>query len=109
MKRLILVITAITFLIVLPACKYNGEALVVVTNIGDLTINVILERVLVTLEPGEKEEFELSWPGKEDMHINVTTYPLAYKNTMGENNSFWIKNGETKYFEIEFYPPELSK
>ena len=110
MKRLILVITAITFLIVLPACKYNGEATVIVKNVGVLTASVKVETAEVQLGPGEEEEFTITWPGSgNDMNINLSVYPLAYRETMWESTNFWIKDGETKYFEIEFYPPELSK
>ncbi len=110
MKRLILLILVITFLMVLPACKYNGEATVIVKNVGDLTAFVELENAEVTLSPGEEEEFIITWPGGgNDMNLNLNIFPLAYRETMAESTNFWIKDGETKYFEIEFYTPELSK
>lgn len=109
MKRVVLIITVLIVLIILPACKYNGEATVMVKNVGDLTASVQIENAQLVISPGEEEEFTITWPGRDDMNLNLSTYPLAYKETMWENENFWIKNGETKYFEIEFYTPETTE
>lgn len=109
MKRVVLIIMTLVVLIILPACNYNGEATVIVKNIGDLTIFVQLENSTMILYGGDEEEFTITWPGKDDVHLNLTTYPLAYKETIWDDQNFWVKDGEIKYIEIEFHSPELTK
>ena len=100
MKRVVLIITALVVLIILPACKYNGEASVIVKNVGNLTASATIENAQLIINPGAEEKFTITWPGRDDMNLNLSTFPLAYKETMWESENFWIKNGETKYIEL---------
>ena len=109
MKRLFLVITVLAVLVVLPGCKFNGEATIIVKNVGELAISVEIERSRVNLAPGEEEQFDLSWPGKQDVNTNVSYYALAYQETLWDSINVWISNGETKIFELEFYTPEITE
>ena len=106
MKGTLLIIIASVILILLPACNYNGKATIIVKNIGDLTTIVEVESSKIALSPGQQEEFTLTWPGHDDVHTNMVSYPPAFKETMWDSKSIWLKNGETKYFEVEFYIPE---
>ena len=109
MKKLILILTVLAALVILPSCSFNGEAVVIVRNIGDLAIEVTIERSKVTLYSGEEEEFKLTWPGKDDMNSNVNYNAIAYRALLWDSINFWIKDGETKVFEIEYYTPEITK
>lgn len=106
MKKIIfLTVIAISFLFI-TSCNYNGSATVIVKNIGSLTIVARLEYSQLTIPSGGEDTFKVKWPGHDDMHVNLITYPTAYKATMGGSVSIWLKNGETKTVEIEYYPPE---
>lgn len=90
-----------------PSCNYNGTGTIIVKNIGPLTIMAELEYSSVRVGPGSETEFKLTWPGHDDMHTNLITYPTAFKATMGDSKSIWISNKETLTFEIAYYPPEV--
>ncbi len=109
MKKLILILIVLATLVILPSCKFNGEATIIVRNIGELAVTVTIERSTVTLYPGGEEEFKLSWPGKDDINTNISYSAIAYKETLWESINVWIKNGETKIFDIEFYTPEITE
>ena len=109
MKKLILILIVLAALVILPSCKLNGEATVIVRNIGDLALEVTVERAKVTLRPGEETEFTLTWPGKQDMNSNLSYSAIAYKEILWDSINFWISNGETQTYELEFYTPELTQ
>ena len=109
MKRLILVVSVLVALVVLPACKFNGEATIIVKNVGELAISVEIEGVRVSLTPGEQEQFDLSWPGNGDINTNISYYALAYRETLWDSINMWISDGDTELIEVEFYPPEITK
>jgi len=109
MKKLILVLVILTTLITLPFCNFNGEAKVIVKNIGELTISVTIETAYVTLYPGEQDEFTITWPGKKDTNLNLSYVATAYRELLWDNINFWIKNGETKIYELEYYKPEITE
>ena len=109
MKRQVLVIMVLMILVILPSCKFNGKATIIVKNIGGLTLSVQIERSTVSLAPGEQEQFDLSWPGKGDINTNISYYAPAYKEKLWDSINVWISNGETKVFELEFYTPEITK
>ncbi|MEN8223713.1 MAG: hypothetical protein ABFR36_10735 [Acidobacteriota bacterium] len=109
MKKLILVLIVLATLVILPSCKFNGEATVIVRNIGDLSIRVTIERSTVALDPGEEEEFKLTWPGKDDINSNLSYSAIAYQEILWDSINFWIKDGETKIFELEYYTPEITR
>jgi len=109
MKKLILILTVLATLVILPSCSFNGEAIIIVRNIGDLAIEVTIERSKITLYSGEEEEFKLTWPGKGDINSNVSYNAIAYKETLWDSINFWVKDGETKVFEVEYYTPETTK
>ena len=92
-------------IIPLVSCNYNGSANIIVKNIGSLTIVAQVEYTQITIGPGGENKFKIKWPGHDDMHVNLITYPTAYKNSMGESISIWLKNGEDQTYEIEYYPP----
>jgi len=96
-------------LVILPSCKYNSEATVIVRNIGELAINVIIERTEIILYPGEEEEFTMTWPGKQDVNSNLNYNASAYPNLLWDSINFWISDGETRVFEVEFYRPDLTR
>ncbi len=109
MKKILIIVMAVAILFVVPACNYNGKATVIVKNIGTLTVSVSIEYNSIYLAPGASEEFTLTWPGHDDMHSNIASYAVAYKETLWNSISFWIGDGETKTFEIEFHAPESSE
>ncbi len=109
MKKLILIIIALTIIVSTPSCNLNGKATLIVKNVGELSISARVERAEVQLNPGEEEHFVMTWPGKKDMNSNLSIYAIAYRETMWENTNFWIKNGETKLLEVGFDRPEITK
>ncbi len=106
MKKTVILITLIASLMLFSSCNYNGKATIIVKNVGPLTIMAIVEYSQMKIFPGGEETFKISWPGHDDTHINLITYPTLYRVSMGESLSIWIKNGETKTYEISYYPPD---
>lgn len=107
MKKII--IPSILCLLILNSCflfEYNGEATVIVKNVGQLGIIADMEGTKATIAPGEEEEFTLTWPGKDDMHINLYAH-VTHFEWVNEYKNFWISNGETKTVEFSFYMDDL--
>lgn len=106
MKKILFLILGLFLVLSITSCGYNGSATIIVKNVGTLTIVAVVENTPLTIVAGSEETFKIKWPGHNDMHVNLITWPTAYKNTMGGTISIWLKNGETKSFEVEYYPPE---
>jgi len=107
MKKII--IPSILSLLILNSCflfNYNSEATVIVRNIGELTFRAEMEGTIVPVHPGGEEEFSLTWPGKDDMHINLWTFITGFED-VNKYEHFWIANGETKTFEFAFYLSDI--
>jgi len=108
MKRIIPAVLLVVLFALTGGCifNYNGEATIIVRNIGELAIFARVETGYYVLEVGESGTFELTWPGHDDMNINLTTYPVG-RPGVGENQNFDIKDGETRTFDIAYYPEDL--
>ena len=106
MKKTILItiIAALT----LGGClfNYNGEAVVIVQNMGELIIVAQIEYSYAVINPGEESIFDLTWPGHDDMHINLTHYPSGHPD-VGENIPFYISDGETRTFQVAYYYDDI--
>jgi hypothetical protein len=99
MKKLLLISLLSVFMI--SGCfifDYNGGAEVIIRNIGELVLFAQIETGYSIIEPGEEDTFRLSWPGHDDMNVNLITYP--YQNPqIGESENFDLRDGETKILE----------
>ncbi len=109
MKKRILVLVILATLITFPFCNFNGKAKVIVKNIGELTLEVKIDQATSTLYPGMQDEFTITWPGKNDANLNLSYYAKAYATILWDSINFWIKDGETKIYELEYYKPELTE
>jgi hypothetical protein len=85
---------------------YNSNAVVIIKNVGELVLIVQLETAHSTIYPGEQEIYDLTWPGRDDYHINLTHYPSQHPE-LGVNDHFWIGDGEEKTFEIGYSNDDL--
>ena len=108
MKKLFLVLVILIIFVTLPFCSFNGEATVIVKNVGKLTLEVKIDKANSTLFPGMQDEFTITWPGKKDVNLNLSYYAKAYANILWDSINFWIKDGETRIYELEYYKPELT-
>lgn len=106
MKKYILYLSIILAIVAFSSCNYNGEGTIIVKNTGPLTIMAEVQYSSVRVGPGGETEFKLTWPGHDDMHTNLLTYPTAFRTTMGKSESIWISHKETLTFEVAYYPPE---
>ncbi|MCK4835884.1 MAG: hypothetical protein KAT17_04570 [Candidatus Aminicenantes bacterium] len=109
MKKIILL--SIGLLVILNGCfifDYNGGAEVIVRNIGELPMFAQIETGYSIIDAGEEDTFTLTWPGHDDMNVNLITYPYQHPE-MGENLNFDIEDGETKIIEKGYYIEDLTK
>jgi hypothetical protein len=105
MKKIILIISVLVLVLAGSQCNYNGEATLVVINLGELTITAKVEYATNFIYPGERGTFNLTWPGHDDMHINLITYPVNNPEK-GESLSLWMEDGETREIEVAYYYEE---
>ncbi len=108
MKKILFIISVLIMLIISPACKYNREATVFVTNTGELTAAIKIEHAQSTLKPGEREKFEITWPATDKMNLNLSSFATAYPEKLWKNVNFWISKDEVKYMEVAYYRPKKS-
>lgn len=97
--------SVLVLLVLASQCNYNGEATLVVINLGELTITAKLEYSTIIIYPGEQRTFNLTWPGHDDMHVNLITYPINNPEK-GKSESIWIKDGEHRVIEVAYYYEE---
>lgn len=81
---------------------YNGNATIILQNIGEITIYAQLETGYSVIPPGEEDTFTLTWPGHDDQHVNLITYPYQHPE-LGENQQFYISDGEEKIIQKGYY------
>lgn len=94
-------ILSITLFVMLSGCfifDYNGEAEVIVRNIGELEMYARIETGYSIIPAGEEDTFNLTWPGHDDINVNLVTYPSQHPE-VGENLNFDVADGETKIIE----------
>jgi len=107
MKKLLLISVLSMFMI--SGCfifDYNGNAEVVIRNIGELVLFAQIETGYSIIEPGEEDTFKLSWPGHDTLNVNLITYP--YQNPqLGASENFDIKDGDLKILERGFYLSDI--
>lgn len=99
------------FLFTFSGCfifDYNSNAVVIVKNVGELSMIVQLETVYSQISPGEYEQYDLTWPGKQEYHINLTHFPFGHPE-LSTFEDFWIGDGEEKIFERGYYPDDLTE
>ena len=106
MKKLILISFIATLLYGGCLFNYNGEAVVVVQNMGELIVVAQIEYGTSVINPGEEEIFDLTWPGHDEMHINLTTFPAGFPEA-GDNLPFYINDGETRTFQVAYYQEDI--
>lgn len=61
----------------LGGCTRESEAKVNVFNQGELAANVTIYNSTAPIAPGKTAIFTLSWPGRDPIHVNMTSYPVA--------------------------------
>jgi len=107
MKKLILI--SVLSLFMISGCfifDYNGNAEVIVRNIGELVMYAQIETGYSIIEPGEEDTFKMSWPGHDDLNVNLITYPYQHPE-IGKSDNFEIKDGETKIIEMGYYLEDI--
>lgn len=108
MKKIILILSVLVLVLAGSFCNYNGEATLIVVNIGDIIIVATCENAYNYIYPGEEGGFTLTWPGHDDMHVNLITWPIKQPDK-GESQSLWIKDGEYRVIEIGYYLDDEGK
>lgn len=107
MKKLLLISVLSVFMI--SGCfifDYNGGAEIIIRNIGELVLFAQIETGYSVIEPGEEDTFKLTWPGHDDMNVNLIIYPYQ-RPDLGNSENFDVKDGETKTLERGFYLDDI--
>lgn len=86
---------------------YNGNATIIVRNIGELTMYAQIESGYSVIPPGEEDTFTLTWPGHDDMNVNLITYPYQHPE-LGDSMNFDISDGEEKIIQKGYYIEDLT-
>ncbi len=58
-------------------CTRSSEAKVNVFNQGELAANVTIYNSTAAIAPGKTATFTLTWPGRDPIHVSMTSYPVA--------------------------------
>lgn len=85
---------------------YNGNAEVVIRNVGELVLYAQIETGYSIIEAGEEDTFKLSWPGHDTLNVNLIIYPYSHPE-LGTSENFEIEDGDVKTLERGFSLSDL--
>ncbi len=105
-QRLLLIAVVVATLVSSTACNYNGHATIVISNVGELSavIRVMIgyDEAYTSLEPGETETYNFSWPGHDSQTVTYIRYPKDYSDDQFVDNLI-INDGDYLELEVKFY------
>jgi hypothetical protein len=110
MKKILPITFMFIFFLMFSGCNifdYNGKASIILKNIGELIMYAQVESGYSVIEPGEEDTFKLTWPGHDDMLVNLITYPYHHPE-VGETQHFYISDGEEKVIQKGYYMEDLT-
>lgn len=88
-------------LLFLSGCSRSSEAKVTVHNAGELAVKVTIYYTTSTILVGNSDTFTLTWPGRNTLHINMTSYPVGQTSRV-ENTDLELNNGDDITVNVEF-------
>jgi hypothetical protein len=94
-----LVMAALLYL--LSGCTRTSEATVNVFNQGDLETKVTIYYSTAQIAPGKTASYTLSWPGRDTIHVSMTSYPVA-QPARSQTQDLELNHGDVLDVSVNF-------
>jgi hypothetical protein len=94
-----LVLAAALFWLV--GCTRASEAKVNVFNQGELETKVTIYYSTAQIVPGKTVTYTLSWPGRDPIHVNMISFPVAQPARV-QNQDLEVSPGDALEVSVNF-------
>jgi outer membrane biogenesis lipoprotein LolB len=85
----------------LTGCTHTSEAKVNVFNKGDLRTYLSISYSSSQINPGQTETFTLTWPGRDEMRVNMLSFPVGQPER-SQNLDLKLNDGDDITVNVEF-------